>query len=122
MGKSSRDKGKRAEREAAKAVEAVFGVAMRRAVQYCGKAGDADVVGLPGVHIEVKARAAHSCLRYLDQAASDARAGDVPIVLLREDGDVRFHALLALDDLPDLLDLMRRARSPHADPDPPAAA
>ncbi len=48
MGRASREKGKRGERElAAKLREC--GYECRRGVQYCGRTGAADVIGLPAV-------------------------------------------------------------------------
>ena len=74
MGSLSRQKGKRAERQAAKAVASALGVEARRSVQYCGDNGDADLTTtLEGVHFEVKARAAHGCLRFMEQAEEDRR-------------------------------------------------
>ena len=101
MGSLSKQKGKRMEREAAKALNLVLGVEARRSVQYCGGAGDADLTTtLDGVHFEVKSRAAHSCLRFYEQAAGDAeKPGDIPVVLLRENGDTDFYVLVALSDL-----------------------
>ena len=89
------------EREAAKALNYWLGVEARRSVQYCGGAGDADLTTtLEGVHFEVKSRAAHSCLRFYEQAADDAaEASTIPVVLLRENGDTDFYILVALSDL-----------------------
>ena len=66
-----------------------------------GGAGDADLTTtLDGVHFEVKSRAAHSCLRFYEQAAKDAtEASTIPVVLLRENGDTDFYVLVALSDL-----------------------
>ena len=50
---NSRAKGKAGERELAKKLRE-FGVDARRGQQYSGANGDADVVGLQGVHIECK--------------------------------------------------------------------
>lgn len=52
--------------------------------QHCGKSGDAaDVIGLPGIHMEVK-RVEHLDLYgALDQAKRDARPGKIPIVAHR---------------------------------------
>ena len=101
MGSLSKQKGKRMEREAAKALNYWLGVEARRSVQYCGGAGDADLTTtLDGVHFEVKSRAAHSCLRFYEQAADDsAEASTIPVVLLRENGDTDFYVLVALSDL-----------------------
>ena len=119
MGKASREKGKRVEREAARAVAEALGIEARRSVQFCGRAGDADLsTSLDGVHFEVKARAAHSALRFMEQAKADA--GDaIPVVLLREDRDVRFFALIELDRLSDLSRLIQASRRETLeDPDP----
>ena len=53
MGKAQREKGKRGERELA-GILRDYGYNCRRGQQYCGTSGDADVIGLPDVHIEVK--------------------------------------------------------------------
>lgn len=50
MGKSQREKGKRGERELSNILKD-HGYNCRRGQQYCGTNGDADVVGLPGIHI-----------------------------------------------------------------------
>ena len=55
MGKSQREKGKRGERELAGQLRE-YGYDCRRGQQYCGCSGAADVVGLPGIHIEFHRR------------------------------------------------------------------
>ena len=51
MGKSQREKGKRGERELSNLLKD-HGYNCRRGQQYCGTNGDADVVGLPGIHMQ----------------------------------------------------------------------
>lgn len=55
----------------------------RRGQQYCGANGDADVVGVPHLHIECKAHEnGHGKLyEWLDQAKRDAREGEIPVVI-----------------------------------------
>lgn len=53
MGKMQREKGKRGERELA-GILRKYGFDSRRGQQYSGANGDADVAGLPGIHVEVK--------------------------------------------------------------------
>lgn len=53
MGKASREKGKRGERELA-ALLREYGYNSKRGQQFCGLEGNADVVGLPGIHMECK--------------------------------------------------------------------
>ena len=48
---NSRQKGARGERELA-GILRDYGFDSRRGQQYCGLNGDADVIGLPGIHIE----------------------------------------------------------------------
>ena len=50
---NSNKKGKRGERELANILKK-YGFKSRRGQQYCGANGDADVIGLDGIHIECK--------------------------------------------------------------------
>ena len=85
MGKSSREKGKRGEREFA-AFLRDLGIEARRTQQFSGKEGTADVSSsLEGVHIEVKRYAGIAALRFLEQAEKDADPASIPIVAMRED-------------------------------------
>ena len=95
MGRMQREKGKRGERELAACLRE-FGYDCRRGVQYCGKNGDADVVGLPGVHIEVKRTEKLKLYDALDQAARDARAGEIPVVFHRKN-NCEWTCILPLD-------------------------
>jgi hypothetical protein len=83
MGRRSREKGKRGEREAAAAVSEALDVDARRGCQYAGTADSPDIVAdVPGVHFEVKRREQFRLYEALDQAT--AEAGDqVPVVLHR---------------------------------------
>ena len=51
---NSNRKGKEGERELANLLKDRYGYDCRRGQQFCGSNGDADVVGLPGIHIECK--------------------------------------------------------------------
>ena len=77
MGKMSRDKGKRGEREFAKLCREA-GYDARRGQQYNGLDGE-DVVGLPGVHVEVKRVERLDLYGALAQSKRDA-GGKMPIV------------------------------------------
>lgn len=83
--KNSRAKGKRAELEVAHFLKE-HGFDARRGQQYCGANGDADVVGLPGIHIEVKRTEAFRLWDALVQAKSDAKIGEIPAVFHRKNG------------------------------------
>lgn len=80
---NSREKGKRGERELAGVLRGE-GFDARRGQQFCGANGDADVVGLDGVHIECK-RVEHLNLDdAMAQSKHDARDGEKPIVVHRK--------------------------------------
>lgn len=83
MGKMSRDKGKRGERELA-AILREYGYSCHRGQQYCGANGDADVTGLHGIHIEVKHTERLNLYDALSQSRHDAREGELPIVAHRK--------------------------------------
>lgn len=83
MGKASRDKGKRGEREFA-ALCREHGYDVRRTSQYCGRTGDAsDCVGLHGIHIEVKRTEKLSLYDAVDQAKRDSGGAAMPVVFHR---------------------------------------
>lgn len=58
-----------------------YGYDCRRGQQYCGANGDADVVGLPGIHIEAKAVERLNLYDAMAQSKHDARAGEIPVVM-----------------------------------------
>lgn len=80
---NSRDKGKRGERQLANKLKE-YGYECRRGQQYCGANGDADVVGLKGIHIEVKRTERLSLYDALAQAKHDAKDGEMPVVMHRK--------------------------------------
>ena len=89
---NSREKGKRGEREAARLIRR-FGYDARRGQQYSGANGDADVVGLPGVHLEIKRVERLNLDAACSQATRDARLGEIPIVMHRKNNDEWFVTL-----------------------------
>ena len=80
---NSRDKGKRGELEAAHALRE-YGYDARRSQQYAGINSDADVVGLPRVHLEVKRVEKLNIDDALSQSIRDARADELPVVMHRK--------------------------------------
>ena len=80
---NSRNKGKRGELEAAHLLKE-YGYDARRSQQYAGINNDADVVGLPGVHIEVKRVEKLNIDEALEQAIRDKREHEIPIVMHRK--------------------------------------
>lgn len=82
---NSRQKGKRGERELARKLNEL-GFETRRSVQYCGANGDADVIGIPGIHIECKRVENLNIHKAMAQAIADAREGETPVVFHRKNG------------------------------------
>lgn len=70
---NSRAKGARFERLLASKLRD-YGYDCRRGQQYCGANGDADVVGLPHIHIEAKAQETMRLYEWMAQAKRDAAA------------------------------------------------
>ena len=85
MGRMSREKGKRGEREFASFLRDL-GLEARRTQQFSGTEGTSDVSSsLDGVHLEVKRYAGIAAFRFLEQAERDADPDDLPVVAMRED-------------------------------------
>jgi Holliday junction resolvase len=81
---NSRNKGATGERELANILKKEYGFDCRRGQQYCGANGDADVVGLPKIHIECK-RVEHLNIdNAVGQAKSDAKENEMPAVFHRK--------------------------------------
>ena len=83
MAINSRSKGATGERELAKKLKE-YGYNCRRGQQYCGANGDADVVGLPGIHIECKRVEKLNIDNAMLQAVKDRKDGEMPVVFHRK--------------------------------------
>lgn len=80
---NSRAKGAGGERELAKKLRE-YGYDCRRGQQFSGANGDADVVGLPGIHIECKRVERLNLEDAVAQSRRDAREGEIPVVMHRK--------------------------------------
>ena len=80
---NSRAKGAGGERELAKKLRE-YGYDCRRGQQFSGANGDADVVGLPGIHIECKRVERLDIVKAMEQSDRDARPGELPVVMHRK--------------------------------------
>ena len=80
---NSKAKGKRGELEASKLLRSQGHTQARRGQQFSGLHGDADVIGVKGVHIEVKRQEKTHDELWLKQAERDATKGEVPVVMYR---------------------------------------
>lgn len=79
MSLNSKQKGARFERLLASKLRE-HGYEARRGQQYCGANGDADVIGLPYIHIEAKHQERMSLYDWMAQAKRDSSAGELPAV------------------------------------------
>ena len=79
MAINSKRKGTRFERALASKLRE-YGYECRRGQQYCGANGDADVVGLPGIHIEAKAVERLNLYDAVNQSKRDAKDDELPAV------------------------------------------
>lgn len=76
---NSKSKGARFERALASLLR-FHGFDARRGQQFCGANGDADVIGLPGIHIEAKHQERMQLYDWMEQADRDAKKGLLPAV------------------------------------------
>ena len=83
MAKNGKRKGKEGELELAHKLKE-YGYDAKRSVQYNGKDGQADVIGLPHIHVEVKRQERLNIYDAIDQAKRDAKNGDKPAVFHRK--------------------------------------
>ena len=81
---NSRDKGARGERELSSKLRE-YGYNARRTQQFCGANGDADVVGLPNIHIECKRVEKLNIYNAIGQRKHDKRENEIPAVFHRKD-------------------------------------
>lgn len=99
MPTNSRQKGARFERKLASLLRN-YGYNCRRGQQYCGANGDADVVGLPGIHIEAKAVERMQLYDWMAQAKRDANAapGDLLPAVFHKKNHAEILVTMEFDD------------------------
>lgn len=96
MSINSRNKGKVGELELSH-ILSDYGFNVRRGQQYCGANGDADVVGLPYLHIECKRVENLNLDKAMEQAMSDCKQDEIPIVVHRKNRK-KWKVTMNLDD------------------------
>src|ERR1700691_2287240 len=80
---SARRKGKDGELEIAEFLRERGFPHARRGQQFSGRGDSPDVVGVPGVHVEVKRVEKGNLYDWMAQAKRDAKAGNIPVVMHR---------------------------------------
>ena len=94
---NSKAKGARFERLLASKLRE-YGYDCRRGQQFCGANGDADVVGLPGLHIEAKAQERMVLYDWMAQAKRDSEGtGRLPAVFHKKN-NADILVTMTLDD------------------------
>ena len=83
---NSRQKGKRGELELVHVLKA-HDFDVRRGQQYSGANGDADIVGIDGLHIECKRVQTLNIEKALQQSENDSRMEEIPVVMHRKNGE-----------------------------------
>ena len=83
MARKSREKGKRGERDAAQFLREHGYMDAKRGQQYHGGPDSPDVLGVPGLHIEVKRTETLQLYKALEQAQQDASGIEFPVVMHR---------------------------------------
>ena len=83
MATNGKRKGKEGELELAHKLQE-YGYDAKRSVQYNGKDGQADVIGLPHIHVECKRQEKLNIYDAIAQAKRDAKNGDKPTVFHRK--------------------------------------
>ena len=93
MSINSREKGKKGEIEISHILQG-YGYETRRGQQFNGANGDADVVGLPGIHLEIKRVERLNIDKALEQSIRDTYADEIrqgtdliPVVMHRSNND-----------------------------------
>lgn len=110
MGKiNSRDKGKRNELALAHKLQE-YGYNTRRGQQFSGLYGDADVIGLDGVHIECKAVERLNVHEAMEQSIRDAREGEKPTVMHKKNRS-KWLVTMPLDEWVELYEAWRREQT-----------
>ncbi len=96
MGKLQRERGASTEREIATYLSEQLGVVVKRKL---GQARDSgEDISVPPYRIEVKRRRKIGALKFLEQCEDGCGESEIPVVVMRVDGDLRPTVMLRLED------------------------
>lgn len=76
----------------------------------CADIGNA----LPRSSVEVKGRKTHACFRYIEKCREDAKEGELPVLLMREDGHKDWLVAFYMDETADFVSRYLRALHLHS--------
>lgn len=112
MASFAKEKGKRFERQVAEILRDAGYSSARRTAQYAGKTPDsADVIGLPGFHIEAKAQEKMHLYDWMDQSVRDSEGTDeIPVVIHKQNRKPILVSLL----LEDFLNIIKDENRPDS--------
>ena len=103
MAVNSKQKGARFERQLASKLRE-HGYDARRTAQYCGNTGEAaDVIGLPGLHIEAKHQETMRLYDWIAQAKRDAKGQKLPAVFHKKNNST----ILVTMEFDDFMEIYR---------------
>ena len=103
MAVNSKQKGARFERQLASKLRE-HGYDARRTAQYCGNTGEAaDVIGLPGLHIEAKHQETMRLYDWMAQAKRDAKGQKLPAVFHKKNNS----SILVTMEFDDFMEIYR---------------
>lgn len=120
---NSRAKGVRGELEARDAARRWwFARNCIRAGQACGKFSADLLAALPGAHLEVKLYAKVAALDFLRQAERDMRAGEFPVVLMRDNGRTSWTVCIRIEDTERFVQAYLKNKESNAGNDQPQDA
>lgn len=99
MGKLQRDRGASTEREICQYLQDRLRQPVKRRL---GQARDSgEDISVPPFRIEVKRRRRFVAQQWMQQCETGSHPGEIPVVVVRVDGDTEPMALLRLEDLTD---------------------
>lgn len=106
MAINSKRKGNAGEREFSKKFNEIFGTSLRRSQQYCGNVDSADVIGIDGLHFEVKRVQNINLTKVMEICELDCQGESIPVVGHRKDFKP-WLITVKLDDLKALIEILK---------------
>ena len=109
-GRASKSKGKRGELMLAKELNRLFDVQTRRGQQFSGEQGAADVVGIPGLHLESKNREKLNLHEALEKAQAESLKGEYPKtpIIFHKKNQKPWTVTCYLEALPEIVDILKK--------------